>query len=64
VGDRVRIFREKYHFEKGYTVNWTLEIFKISEVINSSPRTYRIIDLKGEPIEGRLYENEMIKTEF
>ncbi len=60
----MRIFRDKYHFEKGYTVNWTPEVFKISEVINLTLRTYRIVDLKGEPIEGRLYENELQKTEF
>jgi uncharacterized membrane protein YfhO len=64
VGDRVRIYKWKNHFEKSYTAKWTLEVFKISEVVPSSPTTYRIKDLSGEEIEGRFYSNQLQKTEF
>jgi len=64
LGDRVRIFKYKDLFEKGYTASWTNEVFKISEVIQSSPITYRIKDLNEEDIEGRFYENELQKTHF
>jgi transposase InsO family protein len=64
MGDRVRIFKYKDLFEKGYTASWTNEVFKISEVIQSSPITYRIKDLNEEDIEGRFYENELQKTHF
>ena len=31
-GDKVRISRYKRHFEKGYTPNWTEEIFTIDKI--------------------------------
>ena len=68
VGDRVRIFKYKYKFDKGYTAKWTNEIFKISEVINSGksqdPIVYRIKALDNEEILGRFYQNELQKTSF
>ena len=46
VGDTVRISKYKQKtFDKGYTFNWTEEIFIISELLNSNPYTYRIHDL-------------------
>ena len=51
VGDGVRISKYKRKtFGKGYTPNWTEEIFIISEVLNSNPYTYKICDLQGEEI--------------
>ena len=64
VGDRVRIFRYKHIFEKGYTYKWTNEIFKVIEIVYNSPITYKLVDLKGEDILGRFYDNELQKTEF
>jgi transposase InsO family protein len=64
LGDRVRIFKYKNLFDKGYTASWTNEIFKITEVIPSSPITYRIRDLNAEDVEGRFYENELQKSRF
>ena len=49
-------------FDKGYTPNWTEEIFIISEVLNSNPYTYKIHDLQGEEIVGSFYEQELLKT--
>ncbi len=37
VGDRVRIFKFKYHFDKGFTGFWTSEIFLIKTVYKTSP---------------------------
>ena len=64
IGDRVRIYKYKKHFEKGRTTNWTTEIFQISEVLKTNPITYRIQDLNGEPILGSFYTQEMQKTKF
>ena len=64
IGDRVRIFKYKYHFDKGYTQKWTNEIFLINEIINSSPITYKIKDLNDEEIDGKFYENELQHTKF
>ena len=48
-------------FEKGYTNNWTREIFIINkQIINQQP-TYEIKDLKDEIILGKFYEKEIQK---
>ena len=38
-GDKVRISKYKHLFEKGYTPNWTTEIFTIAGVNPSYPVT-------------------------
>ena len=62
-GDTVRISKYKRKlFDKGYTPNWTEEIFLISKVFNANPYTYEITDLKGETISGSFYEQELLNT--
>ena len=56
IGYKVRISRKKKTFEKGYTPNWSEEIFIITNQLNTSPITYTIKDLKGEEIKGSFYE--------
>ena len=46
VGDHVRISKYKNIFAKGYTPNWSEEVFVIKEVKNTVPWTYIINDLK------------------
>ena len=55
VGDHVRISKYKNIFAKGYTPNWSEEIF-ISKIKNTVPWTYVINDL------GTVYEKELQKT--
>ena len=50
VGDKVRITRKKDTFEKGFTPNWTEELFTISSVKATNPTTYTIKDQLGEPV--------------
>ncbi len=64
IGDHVRIFKWKNKFEKGFTHKWSKEIFVISEVHNTNPIVYSIIDLNGEKILGRFYTNELQKSIF
>ena len=64
VGDRVRIFKWKDRFEKGYRGYWTKEIFKIIKVKNTTPVMYEIQDLNNEDIKGSFYQNELQKTYF
>ena len=47
VGDNVRISKYKNIFAKGYTPNWSEEVFLIKKVKNSVSWTYVISDLKG-----------------
>ena len=64
VGDCVRIFRWKSHFEKGHTAKWTQEIFIVRKVNNTVPVTYELEDNEGEEIVGRCYENELQHTDY
>ena len=50
IGDKVRITKKKRQFEKGYTPNWTEEIFTISKIQYTDPITYKIIDYNNEEI--------------
>ena len=61
VGDTVRITRKKGTFEKGYEMNWSWEVFKISKILSHTyPVTYRVSDLyKGEEIKGSFYKSEL-----
>ena len=62
VGDHVRISKYKNIFAKGYTPNWSEEIFVIKKVKNTVPLTYVINDLTGEEVTGKLYEKELQKA--
>lgn len=59
VGDFVRISRHKHVFEKGYTPNWSTEIFKIRRLKAVHPTTYTLEDYQGKIIQGRFYELEL-----
>ena len=62
VGDRVRIYKYKTHFEKGYETNWTKELFVIDKILKTCPITYKIKDLNNEIITGSFYLNELNKS--
>ena len=62
VGDHVRISKYKNIFAKGYTLNWSEDVFVIKKVKNTVPWTYVINDLNGEEIIGTFYEKELQKT--
>ena len=61
VGDHVRISKYKNIFAKGYTPNWSEEVF-VSKIKNTVPQTYAINDLNAEEITGTFYEKELQKT--
>ena len=62
VGDHVRISKYKNIFAKGYTPNWSEEVFVFSKIKNTFPWTYVINDLDGEEIIETYYEKELQKT--
>ena len=64
VGENVRISKYKHIFEKGYTPNWTTEIFKIKKIQVTNPVTYILEDYEGNPIKGGFYEYELLKTKY
>ena len=56
VGDIARISKYKNIFAKGYSQNWSEEVFVIEKVNDTVPWTYIIRDLKGEEIVRPFYE--------
>jgi len=61
-GDKVRILKKKGLFEKGFTPNWTEEVFTISKIQRTNAVTYKITDLNDEEIQRTFYEQELQKT--
>lgn len=59
VGDKVRVSKSKQVFEKGYTPNWSAEIFTIDRVNKTKPVTYLLKDYTNQPIAGGFYEQEL-----
>ena len=61
IGDNVRISKYKNVFSKGYTLNWSEEVFVIKKVKNTVPWTNFNNGLKGEEIVGTFYEKVLLK---
>lgn len=51
-------------FYKGYTPNWTAEIFRVRKIQFGNPITYLLHDLDGEEIKGTFYEEELQLAKF
>ena len=60
IGQHVRISKQKMKFSKGAEHNYSIEIFRITKVIQRSPRpVYELEDLHETPIEGQFYQEEL-----
>lgn len=59
VGDNVRISKHREAFTKGYTPNWSNEIFTVREVQFTNPLTYTLRDSTGKDILGGFYGEEL-----
>jgi len=62
IDDKVRIQKKKGLFEKGFTPNWTEEVFTVSKVQRTNPITYNTPDYNDEEIQGTFYEQELQKS--
>ena len=63
VSDHERISKYKnIRIHKGYTPNWSEEVFVIKKVNDTLSWTYVINDLNGDEIIGTFYEIEVQKT--
>lgn len=60
IGDHVRISKYKHIFSKGFTPNWTTEIFKIRRVQHTFPITYLLVDSRENDIQGSFYNEELL----
>ena len=59
IGDRVRIAKYKNIFSKGYTKNWSVEIYVIDSVLKTNPWTNKIKNLNREALIGSFFEKEL-----
>ena len=64
VGDIVRISKNKKIFDKGYTGNWTEEVFRVVKRKNTTPFVYVLEDTLGDRVLGTFYEYEIKKTKI
>ncbi|KAE9525809.1 hypothetical protein AGLY_014035 [Aphis glycines] len=60
----LRISKYKHIFSKGYTPNWTTEIFTVSKILQTNPITYQLKDESDNIILGGFYEQEIKLTNF
>ncbi|XP_049818037.1 uncharacterized protein LOC126264375 [Aethina tumida] len=59
VGDKVRVSKYREAFNKGYTPNWSNEIFTVEKVNLTHPTTYILQDDHQDRIMGGFYEHEL-----
>ena len=63
IGDMVRISKHKRKvFNKGYTPNWTEEVFLVDATQYTNPITYKLRDVNNEEICGSFYEPELLRA--
>ena len=63
VNDHVRVVSARMVFTRGYTPNWTEEIFQIRSInLNAIPQTYLLRDLANEEVTGIFYAQELQKV--
>ena len=62
VGDNVRISKYKNIFTKGYTPDWSEEVFVANKIKNTVPWIHVINHLNDEEITETFYEKELQKT--
>jgi len=62
IGDTVVITKIRKQFKKGYLPRWSNEHFVIIDHFNSNPNVWRLMDERGEIIEGTFYSSEIQKV--
>ena len=64
VGDFVRVPDKRNLYSKGYTTNWNRELFKIHSINKTTPVTYTLKDQNKEIVQGKYYEQELLRSAF
>ena len=64
VSDRVRIYKFKNIFTKGYAPKWSIEIFIVDKINDTVPHTYNLKNVNDEEIIGSFYDRELQKTKL
>ena len=64
VGDFVRVPDKRNVYTKGYTTNWNRKLFKTHSINKTNPVTYTWEDENEEIIQGKYYEQELLRSTF
>ena len=64
LGDFVRVPDKRSVYSKGYTTNWNRELFKIHKLNSTNTVTYTLEDENKENIQGKYYEQELLRSIF
>ena len=64
MGDIVRVPDKRNSFSKCYTTNWNREFFKIHKINSTNPVTYTLNVENKEIIQGKYYEQELLRSIF
>ena len=64
VGDFIRFPDKRTFYSKSYTTNWNRELLKIHKINPTKPVTYGSVDENNELIEGKYYEQELLRSKF
>ena len=59
LGAKVHITKYKHALSKGYTANFSSEIFTVIKCLNRSPPVYKLKGEDGEDVDGVFYEQEL-----
>jgi len=63
VGDQVRIsINKRPVFDKGYTPNYTMAVYTVSQVWSKTPPTYKLKEYNGDDVQGTFYNEELVKV--
>ena len=59
-GDFVRISKYRGKFKRGYTPNYTSEVFVVTDVLKTTPVTYKVAEIRNaDKIVGTFYPEEL-----
>ena len=64
MGDLVRVPDKRNFYSKGCRTNWNRELFKLYSINTTSPVTYSLEDENKEIIQGRYYDQELLRSVF
>ena len=64
MGDFVKVPDKRSVYSRGYTTNWNGELFKIHKFNSTNPVTYTLEAEKKEIIQGKNYEQKLLRSAF
>ena len=64
VGDYARVHDKRNLYSKDYTTIWNRELFKIHKIKKTNPVIYTLEGENGEIIQGKFYEQELLRSVF